>query len=76
MHPAIPTLLLCVLSLYPLMRIYKRVGLSPFYALLMFTSLVIPFSGFFFVALPIVMKPWPNFPKAAPKPKPVKLPIP
>ena len=75
MHPAIPTLLLCVLSLYPLMKLYSRVGLSPTYALLIFASMVIPFSGFMLVALPLAIRPWPNFPKATPKPKPVKLEI-
>ncbi|MBY0427863.1 MAG: hypothetical protein K2Q32_01435 [Alphaproteobacteria bacterium] len=75
MHPVTPTLLLCVLSVYPLMQLYKRVGLSPFYALLIFASLVVPFSGFMLVAFPLATKPWPNFPKAAPKPKPIKLEI-
>ena len=75
MHPALLTLLLCVISVYPLMRLYKRVGLSQYYAFLVFTWILIPYSGFVLVALPLAILPWPKFPKAVPKPKPVKLEI-
>jgi hypothetical protein len=74
-HPAIPTLLMCVLSLYPLMKLYARVGLPRGFALLIFASMIVPFSGFMLVTLPLAIKPWPKFPKTEPKPKPVKLEI-
>lgn len=71
-HPAIPTLLMCVLLVYPLMKLYARVGLPRGFAFLIFASMVVPFSGFMLVALPLAIRPWPNFPKAEPKPKPIK----
>lgn len=73
-HPAIPTLLACILSLYPLMKIFARVGLPRVFALLVFASMVIPFSGYLLTAL-MLTRPWPKFPKVEPKPKPVKLEI-
>jgi predicted PurR-regulated permease PerM len=57
------------------MRLYQRVGLSRAWALLVFTSLLIPFLGFLLVLLPLAFKVWPNFPKSMPAPKPVKTPL-
>jgi hypothetical protein len=74
-HPVLPTLLMCVLLVYPLMRLYARVGLPRYFALLIFTSMIIPFAGFALAAFPLAVCPWPHFPKAAVKPKPVKLEI-
>lgn len=66
---------MCALSLWPFMRLYRRVGLSPAYALLLFFSLLVPFSGFLLAVLPLAVKPWPRFPKAPTPVKPVKTPI-
>jgi hypothetical protein len=74
-HPVLPTLLMCILLLYPLMKLYARVGLPRAFAFLIFSSIVVPVSGFVLVGLPLAIRPWPNFPKAEPKPKPIKLDI-
>lgn len=74
-HPAVPTLLFCLLSLPALIRLYTRVGLHPFPAFLIFTSMVVPFSGLVLAFLPLAVKAWPNFPRPEEKPKPVKIPI-
>lgn len=74
-HPVMPTLLMALLSLYPLMRIYARVGLPRGWAFLIFSSILIPFSGYLLAVLPLVIFPWPHFPKPPEKTKPVKTPI-
>jgi hypothetical protein len=71
-HPFLPTFFSCVLMLWPLMRLYVRVGLSRWWAMLIFTSLLIPISGMMLVFLPLAIKPWPKFPKAPEPQKPVK----
>jgi len=75
MHPILPTLFMCLLLLWPVGRIYRRVGLSPYWALLVFFSIPVPFLGLMLVCLPLAVKPWPNFPKAPPAPTPVKVPL-
>ena len=74
-HPALPTLLFCVLALPALVRIYRRVGLNPLPALLIFTSLIVPFFGLVLALFPLCIKAWPKFPKLPEKPKPLKSPI-
>lgn len=74
-HPAIPTLLFCVLSFYPIMKLYARVGLPRGYAWLIFASMIIPFSGIMLTAMVLAVQSWPHFPKMTPPPKPVKLEI-
>lgn len=68
--PRLLTPLACFLALFPLMRLYRRVGLSPFYGLLVFASLLVPFAGFVATFLPLALLRWPRFPapqKAADK---------
>lgn len=74
-HPVMPTLLMCVLSFYPVFRIYRRVGFNGLWAGLIFASLLVPFSGFLLVILPLAVRAWPNFPKPPEKQKPLKMKI-
>ena len=74
-HPAFVILLSAALMLWPLMKLYKRVGLSPFWSLGIFASLLIPFLGPLLVAVPIAVKKWPHFPASPPPRKPLKTPI-
>lgn len=75
LHPFLQNLLFCVLALWPLMRLYKRVGLSRFWALFIFASLVVPLSGLLLALLPLTIKKWPKFPPAPKPEKPVKVAI-
>jgi predicted PurR-regulated permease PerM len=74
-HPLANTLLTSFLLGAGLARIYWRVGLNPLWALLIFSSMIVPFSGPFLALLPLTIKKWPRFPKAAPAAKPIKTPI-
>lgn len=73
--PLLLTPLTCLLALYPFMRLYQRVGLSRWWALLVFLSLLVPFAGFAAALLPLAVKAWPRFPAPSKKEKPVKLPL-
>ncbi len=74
-HPAMALLLGTLLLLWPFMRIYRRVGLSPLWALLLLASFGVPFLGLLLALLPLTFKHWPNFPAPAKPPAPVKRPI-
>jgi hypothetical protein len=74
-HPAFVILLSAALMLWPIMRLYKRVGLSPLWAFGIFASILVPFLGPLLVAAPIAVEKWPQFPAAAPPRKPLKTPI-
>ncbi len=77
-HPVVPTLLTCLLAIWPIVKIYARVGFPKswgFWSLSIFASLLIPYLGLLLVCAPLALKPWPKFP-SPPKPaKPVKTPI-
>jgi hypothetical protein len=74
-HPFMPTFIVSVLSLWPFMRLYKRVGLPQGYAFLLFASHLVPFLGLLLAITPLAIKQWPNFPKAPAPEKPVKVAI-
>ena len=48
-----------VICVYPLWRIFKRAGLSPWWALLA----LIPFLGLWLAGVVLAMKAWPNAPE-------------
>jgi hypothetical protein len=74
-HPGFQLLLYLLLMPWPLVRLYKRVGLSPFWVLLLVADIFVPFLGMLLVLVPITLKAWPNFPKAPPPRLPIKRPI-
>lgn len=63
-HPALPTLLAAALMLFPLQRLYRRVGLHGAPALLVFASLLVPFLGLVLALAPLLLLRWPCFPDA------------
>lgn len=75
LNPLILTPLTCLLLLWPLIKLYRRVGLNPWWALLIFAELLIPFAGFTAALLPLATQAWPHFPKPPQAPKPMKTPI-
>ncbi|MBI1273531.1 MAG: hypothetical protein GC131_05565 [Alphaproteobacteria bacterium] len=68
-HPVTGALLFCALSLWPLMRIFRRVGLRPAWGLLIFANLLLPFLGIVLVAGTLGHRAWPRIPKI---PRPAK----
>jgi hypothetical protein len=62
-------LLVVLLTLYPLIRILKRLGLKPVFAFLAFFSIVVPLLGHMLVAIYAVSRRWPALP---PLPKRVR----
>ncbi len=75
LHPFLQNFIFCALALWPLIRLYQRVGLNPIWSLLVFSSLVLPFSGLLLALLPITIKTWPKFPPMPKPEKPVKVAI-
>ncbi|MBI3420182.1 MAG: hypothetical protein HY053_08630 [Proteobacteria bacterium] len=73
--PLLHILIADLLLIWPLMRLYRRVGLSPLWALLIFASVLVPISGLLLAALPLTLKKWPNFPDPEKPRQPVKTPI-
>jgi hypothetical protein len=74
-HPGLQLLLLFLFMPWPLIRIYRRVGLNPLWVLLLSGSLLVPFLGILLVLLPLTVKKWPNFPAPLKPPAPIKRPI-
>lgn len=68
-HPLALTLLSALLMLFPLMRLYRRVGLSGGYAFLLFFSMLAPMLGLVLALLPLAIQKWPRFP-VVPRPSP------
>ncbi len=68
-HPALGAFLFCLLALWPLGKIYARLGISPFWAAGIFLSLLLPFLGLAFVAGVAAHAPWPKMP---PRRKPAR----
>jgi len=69
------TPLTCLLLLWPVVRLYRRVGLHPGWAVGLFASIFFPFAGYVAVLLPLLLRPWPLLPPAAKSQKPIKTPI-
>lgn len=57
MHPAFGAVVYVLLCLWPLARIFKRRGYSPFYALLAFANLLLPMLGIIICALLLCRQP-------------------
>ncbi len=60
--PELRDLLVVLLTLYPLARILRRLGLNPAVALLSLFSVVMPLLGHLLVALYAVSRRWPALP--------------
>jgi hypothetical protein len=71
-HPAIGPLLFCLLSLLPLAIVFRRVGLSPLWTMLIFANFLLPFLGIALIAAALGHRHWSKIPKLAPAPKPIK----
>lgn len=71
-HPATGNFLACLLIVWPLMRIYQRVGLSPWWGLAIFANLALPWLGFTLTAALLGFQSWPKLPKPTPKARPQK----
>lgn len=75
LHPLLQILLTHLLLIWPVIRLYQRVGLSPWWALLLFASILAPLLGPLLVTAHLALKKWPQFPDP-PKPRqPVKVAI-
>jgi hypothetical protein len=75
MHPLLQILLTHLLLIWPVIRLYQRVGLSGWWALLLFASILVPLLGVTLVAAHLALKKWPKFPDPPKPPKPVKVAI-
>jgi hypothetical protein len=67
--PQVRDALIVLLTLYPLARILKRLGLKPVYALLALASVIIPLLGHMLVAFYAVSQRWPALPAIIKKPR-------
>jgi hypothetical protein len=68
--PQLRDALVIALTLYPVARILRRLGLNPWLSLLTLASLVLPLLGHLLVVLYAVSRPWPAMPallKPAPR---------
>jgi len=66
--PELRDALVVLVTLYPVVRILRRLGLNPAMAALLLFSLLIPLLGHFLVALYAVSRKWPALP-VPPAPK-------
>lgn len=58
------TVLFQALMIWPMGRIYRRAGLSPYWSLL----LLVPLLGLFLALVPLGHQRWPTMPEPPPKP--------
>jgi hypothetical protein len=74
-HPLLQILLAHLLLIWPVIRLYQRAGLSPWWALLLMASVLVPLLGVMLVAAHLALNKWPKFPDPPKPPKPVKVAI-
>ena len=68
-NPLFRDSLIVLLTLWPAVRILRRLGLNPFAAFLLLLSVIIPLLGHALLALCVVSSKWPALPPLPEKPK-------
>jgi antibiotic biosynthesis monooxygenase (ABM) superfamily enzyme len=64
--PQLRDTLLVLLTLYPIARVLRRLGLAPWLSLLTLASLVLPLLGHLLVVVYALSRPWPALPPLPP----------